>query len=175
MGGGGGNGAVSGSSMPHPPPPHIPAPKPKKPHIKKPLNAFMLFMKEQRAQVVSECTLRESAAINQILGRKWHELERTEQAKYYEMARQERLKHLQLYPGWSARDNYGLKKKRRRKREKVIGENGELPRKCRARYGLHQINMWCKPCRLVTRDILLFFIVDVSMVTMLLDVRQHFS
>ena len=44
--------------------------KPRRPHIKKPLNAFMLFMKEQRAQVVQECTLRESAAINQILGRK---------------------------------------------------------------------------------------------------------
>ena len=41
-----------------------------KPHIKKPLNAFMLYMKEQRAKVVSECTLKESAAINQILGRK---------------------------------------------------------------------------------------------------------
>lgn len=81
-------------------------------------------MKEQRSQVVSECTLRESAAINQILGRKWHELDRADQAKYYEMARQERLKHMQLYPGWSARDNYGLKKKRRRKREKIVGENG---------------------------------------------------
>lgn len=134
------------NGMPMPPQQVAPS-KPKKPHIKKPLNAFMLFMKEQRSQVVSECTLRESAAINQILGRKWHELERSEQAKYYEMARQERLKHMQLYPGWSARDNYGLKKKRRRKREKVIGENGELPRKCRARYGLHQLNLWCKPCR----------------------------
>lgn len=121
--------------------------KPKKPHVKKPLNAFMLFMKEQRAAVVSECTLRESAAINQILGRKWHELERTEQAKYYEKARLARLEHMQQNPGWSARDNYGLKKKRRRKREKVIGENGELPRKCRARYGLHQLHLWCKPCR----------------------------
>ena len=30
----------------------------------------MLYMKEQRAKVVSECTLKESAAINQILGRK---------------------------------------------------------------------------------------------------------
>lgn len=121
--------------------------KPKKPHVKKPLNAFMLFMKEQRAAVVSECTLRESAAINQILGRKWHELERTEQAKYYEKARLARLEHMQQNPGWSARDNYGLKKKRRRKREKIIGENGELPRKCRARYGLHQLQLWCKPCR----------------------------
>lgn len=42
----------------------------KKPHIKKPLNAFMLFMKDMRAKVVAECTLKESAAINQILGRK---------------------------------------------------------------------------------------------------------
>ena len=39
-------------------------------HIKKPLNAFMLFMKEQRANVAAECTLKESAAINQILGRR---------------------------------------------------------------------------------------------------------
>ena len=116
----GGNGMPGGLNAP--PPPHIIPQKPKKPHVKKPLNAFMLFMKEQRAQVVSECTLRESAAINQILGRKWHELDRADQAKYYEMARQERLKHMQLHPGWSARDNYGLKKKRRRKREKVIGE-----------------------------------------------------
>jgi len=62
-------------------------------------------------------------------------------------ARLARLEHMQQNPGWSARDNYGLKKKRRRKREKVIGENGELPRKCRARYGLHQLHLWCKPCR----------------------------
>lgn len=44
--------------------------EPKKPHIKKPLNAFMLYMKEMRANVVAECTLKESAAINQILGRR---------------------------------------------------------------------------------------------------------
>lgn len=42
----------------------------KRPHIKKPLNAFMLYMKEMRAKVVAECTLKESAAINQILGRR---------------------------------------------------------------------------------------------------------
>ncbi|XP_078499962.1 transcription factor 7-like 2 isoform X46 [Lissotriton helveticus] len=96
----------------------------KKPHIKKPLNAFMLYMKEMRAKVVAECTLKESAAINQILGRRWHALSREEQAKYYELARKERQLHMQLYPGWSARDNYGKKKKR--KRDKQPGEtNGE--------------------------------------------------
>ncbi|XP_068600192.1 transcription factor 7 [Brachionichthys hirsutus] len=91
--------------------------EPKKPVIKKPLNAFMLYMKEMRAKVIAECTLKESAAINQILGRRWHALTREEQAKYYELARKERQLHMQLYPTWSARDNYG--KKKRRKREKL--------------------------------------------------------
>ncbi|CAF4440697.1 unnamed protein product [Rotaria magnacalcarata] len=126
--------------------------KAKKAHIKKPLNAFMLFMKEQRAQVVQECTLRESAAINQILGRKWHELDRNVQQKYYDMARDERMKHMQLYPGWSARDNYGSRKKRGtkgKKREKSQGENGEClnQKKCRARFGLDQQSNWCKHCK----------------------------
>uniref|UniRef100_A0A8C9RHG5 HMG box domain-containing protein n=1 Tax=Scleropages formosus TaxID=113540 RepID=A0A8C9RHG5_SCLFO len=93
----------------------------KKNHIKKPLNAFMLYMKEMRAKVVSECMLKESAAINQILGRRWHALSREEQGRYYELAKKERQRHMQLYPGWSARDNYGKKKKR--KREKLPGED----------------------------------------------------
>ncbi|XP_076024263.1 transcription factor 7 isoform X4 [Genypterus blacodes] len=120
--------------------PHVEAKRekePKKPVIKKPLNAFMLYMKEMRAKVIAECTLKESAAINQILGRRWHALTREEQAKYYELARKERQLHMQLYPTWSARDNYeaGLRgvegesskadwgKKKRRKREKQQDSN----------------------------------------------------
>ncbi|KAM7381562.1 hypothetical protein PAMA_012412 [Pampus argenteus] len=138
--------------------------KKKQVHIKKPLNAFMLYMKEMRAKVVAECTLKESAAINQILGRRWHALSREEQAKYYELARKERQLHMQLYPGWSARDNYGKRKKR--KREKQQAESNEhreyfpnpclslppitdanTPKKCRALFGLDQLSLWCKPCR----------------------------
>ncbi|XP_070508022.1 myb-like protein A isoform X2 [Chironomus tepperi] len=121
----------------------------KKPHIKKPLNAFMLYMKEMRAQVVAECTLKESAAINQILGRKWHSLSREEQSVYYEKARQERQLHMELYPGWSARDNYGYgsKKKKRKKDRSPADSGGNSMKKCRARYGLDQQNQWCKPCR----------------------------
>ncbi|KAI3362472.1 hypothetical protein L3Q82_012760 [Scortum barcoo] len=86
----------------------------KKPHIKKPLNAFMLYMREERPKVVAQCKVKESATINQILGQRWHSLSKDEQAKYYELARKERLLHSKLYPGWSARDNYGKKKKRKR-------------------------------------------------------------
>ncbi|XP_031760576.1 transcription factor 7-like 2 isoform X15 [Xenopus tropicalis] len=119
----------------------------KKPHIKKPLNAFMLYMKEMRAKVVAECTLKESAAINQILGRRWHALSREEQAKYYELARKERQLHMQLYPGWSARDNYGKKKKRKREKQQGEANDTNAPKKCRALFGLDRQNLWCKPCR----------------------------
>ncbi|XP_041124048.1 transcription factor 7-like 2 isoform X18 [Polyodon spathula] len=121
--------------------------KKKQPHIKKPLNAFMLYMKEMRAKVVAECTLKESAAINQILGRRWHALTREEQAKYYELARKERQLHMQLYPGWSARDNYGKKKKRKRDKQQGEANDANTPKKCRALFGLDQQSLWCKPCR----------------------------
>jgi len=123
------------------------SPKKKEPHIKKPLNAFMLYMKEMRPVVQAECTLKESAAINQILGRRWHGLTREEQAKYYEKARQERQRHMQMYPHWNARDNYRYgQKKKKRKRDKTDDPAANM-KKCRARYGLDQQNLWCKPCR----------------------------
>uniref|UniRef100_A0A8C7MWQ9 Transcription factor 7 n=1 Tax=Oncorhynchus kisutch TaxID=8019 RepID=A0A8C7MWQ9_ONCKI len=122
--------------------------EPKKPVIKKPLNAFMLYMKEMRAKVIAECTLKESAAINQILGRRWHALTREEQAKYYELARKERQLHMQLYPSWSARDNYGKKKRRKREKQQDSSADPGSPKKCRARFGLNQQTDWCGPCRI---------------------------
>uniref|UniRef100_A0A5S6QUI6 dTCF n=1 Tax=Trichuris muris TaxID=70415 RepID=A0A5S6QUI6_TRIMR len=116
-------------------------------HIKKPLNAFMLYMKEMRPQVMAEVGLKErqSAEINRILGRRWHMLNKEEQQKYYDMARKERELHMERYPGWSARDNYAIHKKKKRKRDKTT-ENAEL-KKCRARFGLDQQSLWCKHCK----------------------------
>ncbi|XP_023349272.1 protein pangolin, isoforms A/H/I/S isoform X2 [Eurytemora carolleeae] len=122
------------------------SPKKKEPHIKKPLNAFMLYMKEMRPVVQAECTLKESAAINQILGRRWHSLARADQARFYELARQERLEHNAKYPQWTARDNYAKRKKKRRSIDKKQDGAASM-KKCRARYGLDQQNLWCKPCR----------------------------
>lgn len=42
----------------------------KRPHIKKPLNAFMLYMRDERPKVVAQCKVKESATINQILGQR---------------------------------------------------------------------------------------------------------
>ncbi|XP_065198819.1 chromodomain-helicase-DNA-binding protein 7-like [Sycon ciliatum] len=130
----------------------MPDPPYRKPqHIKKPLNAFMLFMKEQRPIVVASCSLKESAAINQILGKMWHNLSRTEQGKYYELAREERQQHQRMYPNYNPREAYssmGPRKGRRPRRGDHL-QNDEVTqlKKCRARYGLDHTEKWCKPCR----------------------------
>ena len=52
-------------------------------------------------------------------------MSKEEQAKYYELAKRERQVHMQLYPGWTARDNYAKHKKKRRRRDKVRAGSDE--------------------------------------------------
>lgn len=72
--------------------------------------------------------MNESLKANCCVCTQWHALDRSEQAKYYEMARKEKELHLQLYPGWSARDNYAAhQKKKKRKKDGPGGGNGVGP------------------------------------------------
>jgi transcription factor 7-like 2 len=51
-------------------------------------------------------------------------LSREEQAKYYDMARKERELHLQLYPGWTARESYAAKAIKKKKKKDKAMEGG---------------------------------------------------
>ncbi|XP_053203324.1 protein pangolin, isoforms A/H/I/S-like [Panonychus citri] len=116
-------------------------------NIKKPLNAFMLYMKENRAAVAAQSTRKESATINQILGKNWHLLSPEEQAKYYEKAKSARDAHREQYPCWTAKDNYAIRKKKKKTNREKTSEGEGSQKKCRARFGLEQQASWCKPCR----------------------------
>ncbi|XP_044220083.1 transcription factor 7-like 1 [Thunnus albacares] len=83
-----------------------------KSYIKKPPNAFMLYRREQRSNVVTQYNITNSAMINRILGEKWKSLSKEEQSKYYNEAEMEKQQHLLQHPEWSAKDNYGKKRKR---------------------------------------------------------------
>lgn len=41
-----------------------------RPYVKKPLNAFMIFRKEQRPIIMKETNIRDSASVNAIVGKK---------------------------------------------------------------------------------------------------------
>ncbi|CAJ0914425.1 unnamed protein product, partial [Mesorhabditis belari] len=117
------------------------------PHIKKPLNAFMWFMKENRPKLMAELGFKEkqSAELNKELGKRWHELNKEAQEKYFVLAKKDKEDHQQRYPGWSARENYAIHKKKKRKREKT--EDINEAKKCRARFGVDRQDLWCQYCR----------------------------
>ncbi|VDD91871.1 unnamed protein product [Enterobius vermicularis] len=94
-------------------------------HVKKPLNAFMWFMKKNRPKLMEELDYKErqSAELNKELGRRWHDLPKEEQQRYYDMAKEDRQRHMEKYPNWSARENYAINKKKKKKnRDKIDGK-----------------------------------------------------
>ncbi|XP_061834250.1 uncharacterized protein [Nerophis lumbriciformis] len=84
-----------------------------RPYIKKPPNAFMLFMKEQRPTVKAKFLNKDSATVNKVLGQMWKSLTPPEQEKYFQEAEVLNQIHANMYPQWSCRDNYGKKKRRK--------------------------------------------------------------
>ncbi|XP_068163546.1 lymphoid enhancer-binding factor 1-like [Antennarius striatus] len=84
------------------------------PYVKKPPNAFMLFLKEQRPYVHPDIQRQGSGVVNKILGQKWTSLPKEEQDKYYREAWTAREEHMKQHPDWSAMHNYGRKMPRNR-------------------------------------------------------------
>lgn len=90
------------------------------PYVKKPLNAFMLYMKEIRPKLIQETNTKDSIAINKLIGKMWQSLPKEEQEKYFALARNEREIHRKLYPSYTSCDQYAISKKKRRKRDKAV-------------------------------------------------------
>ncbi|XP_043951787.1 uncharacterized protein LOC122819265 isoform X2 [Gambusia affinis] len=82
-----------------------------RPYIKKPPNAFMLFLKEIRPKVVSELNIRGSGTVTRVVGEMWNCLPVEVKAKYFQKARLGQELHRQQHPGWSTNANYGQKRK----------------------------------------------------------------
>ncbi|VDM66631.1 unnamed protein product [Strongylus vulgaris] len=61
------------------------------------------------------------------------------------MARLDREQHKAKYPGWSARENYAVHKRKKKRRDK--SEDVTDMKKCRARFGIANTDQWCKFCK----------------------------
>ena len=69
--------------------------------------------RKETSSVIGQCGSRDVFCCT-VCCCQWHALDRSEQAKYYEMARKEKELHMQMYPGWSARDNYATHTKKKK-------------------------------------------------------------
>ncbi|XP_028290834.1 transcription factor 7-like 1-C [Gouania willdenowi] len=85
----------------------------KEPYIKKPPNAFMLFLKQNRAAAEAELGVRTSAVVNKHLGERWRALSPELKGLYNAEATLHAFIHLLKNPGWTNKINYRNKRKRR--------------------------------------------------------------
>ncbi|XP_041647763.1 transcription factor Sox-18A-like isoform X2 [Cheilinus undulatus] len=93
-----------------------------KPYIKKPPNAFMIFMTEQRQNMPADIKGKGAAVANTFLGQLWKSMTKEQKSVYYDKADAESYVHSILYPEWSTSDNYGKKRKRIRRRNHTRAE-----------------------------------------------------
>ncbi|XP_059214366.1 transcription factor 7-like 1-A isoform X2 [Centropristis striata] len=130
--------ATAAANFAAPPPPSNNAVKKQKredddrQYVKKPLNAFMLFMKDQRANVKAEMEPgTRSSVINTLLGRRWNAMSNEEQARYYDQADKESKLHEEQHPNWSVCNNYGKKRrvKSQLKKDDASASISEPPKK----------------------------------------------
>ncbi|XP_028303499.1 transcription factor 7-like 1 isoform X2 [Gouania willdenowi] len=98
----------------------IPVPKKRKheegkgSYIKKPPNAFMLFLKSQRKMVQVELGIRNSAVVNKVLSERWKSLPAEQRDVFKAEAEVEAKIHALNNPSWSNKVNYGKKSKKSR-------------------------------------------------------------
>lgn len=82
-----------------------------------------------------------------IFPNQWQELPREEQEIYYAKAKAAAKLHMELYPGWTAKDNYAINgKKKKKKRERNL-DGGKCARDVRNENGA---NLSC--CRILFQN-----------------------
>eukprot|EP00730_Choanoeca_flexa_P010474 TRINITY_DN1815_c0_g1_i1.p1 TRINITY_DN1815_c0_g1~~TRINITY_DN1815_c0_g1_i1.p1 ORF type:complete len:286 (+),score=50.98 TRINITY_DN1815_c0_g1_i1:210-1067(+) len=100
-------------------------------HIKRPLNCFMLFGKEQRPKLRKEHPGLHNSQINAIIGQAWAALTQEEQQVYQRMASEQKRIHQEMYPDYKYRpqrkDSKRAKPKRRTKRQAPQRKSSRSP------------------------------------------------
>ena len=69
-------------------------------HIKRPMNAFMVFSHMERKQIIEQQPDIHNAEVSKALGRKWKELNEHNRGPYIAEAERLRLLHMQQYPDY---------------------------------------------------------------------------
>ncbi|KAM5131837.1 protein capicua homolog isoform 3-T4 [Mantella aurantiaca] len=74
--------------------------KREKDHIRRPMNAFMIFSKRHRALVHQRHPNQDNRTVSKILGEWWYALGTKEKQKYHDLAFQVKEAHFKAHPDW---------------------------------------------------------------------------
>ena len=90
------------------------------PHIKRPMNAFMAWSKEERRQMVAEGNNSNNSVMSRILGERWKTLDEGERTLWKNEAERLKREHAAKYP------DYKYKPRRRNESEKTASALSRL-------------------------------------------------
>lgn len=78
----------------------VDSPAEDKKHIRRPMNAFMIFSKRHRALVHQKHPNSDNRTVSKILGEWWYSLGAQEKQKYQDLAHKVKEAHYKLHPDW---------------------------------------------------------------------------
>jgi len=90
-------------------------------HIRRPMNAFMIFSQRQRPLIHQQYPNCDNRAVSKMLGERWYSLSATEKNDYHKIASQLKQDHFKANPSWRWRNRLD----KQEKEEKSIKEKKE--------------------------------------------------
>lgn len=70
------------------------------PHVRRPMNAFMIFSKRHRPLVHQQYPNKDNRTVSKILGEWWYSLAADQKAEYHKLATQVKEAHFKAHPDW---------------------------------------------------------------------------